>query len=98
MAWTKRYGDIVYEANHDGVRELGLSKVTSKAAGQAASKVVSAANSLDPKGQYSAKGIGVYAGDYNEPRNAAVVEGKWWPGANTAALKRALDQAVKSFK
>lgn len=89
---------VKYTANHDGVRELGLGKVAAKAAGQAASKVVSAANSLDPKGNYSAKQIGMYVGKRNEPRNGVVVEGEWYPGANNRALLRALEQAVKSLK
>lgn len=85
---------VKYVPDRAGMRELGVSKVTSKAAGQAASRVVSAANSLDPKGDYRAMGVGTWAGHENEPRNAAVVEGSWWPGASTAALLRAVDQVT----
>lgn len=63
-----------------------------KASGQAASKLVSAANSLDPKGEYTTRNVGVYAGRNNEPRHGAVVEGNWWPGARTAALLTAMRQ------
>lgn len=89
---------VEYTPNHSGVRQLGLGKVATKAAGQAASRVVSAANSLDPKGNYSAKQVGMYVGKRNEPRNGVVVEGEWYPGATNRALVTALEQAVRSFK
>lgn len=89
---------VKYVPDRAGVRALGVSQVASKAAGQGASRVVSAANSIDPKGKYHAKGVGTWAGHENEPRNAAVVEGNWWPGANTASLRRAITQAAEGFK
>lgn len=98
QAYKLRTKNIVYEADPKGMRQLGVSKVASKAAGQGASRVVSAANSRDPKGQYTATGVGTWAGRDNEPRNATVVEGYWYPGANTAALRQAIRDAAQGFK
>lgn len=93
--YSKRTKNVYYESKPAGMRALGVSKVASKAAGLGASRLVSAANALDPKGKYAARGVGLYAGWENEPRNGAVVEGQWYPGGTTAALLSAMRQVYQ---
>ena len=96
--FVKRTRDVTYVSDPKGVRELGVSDAMGKAAGHAAEKVISAARSLDPDGEYVGKPVGVYSGRAREPRNAVVVEGRWWPGARVAALKRAVAEVAKGFR
>lgn len=98
MKYVKRSKGMIYESNPAGVRELGTSSIMTNAALEVARRVSTAANGIDSKGNYSTRGISTTAGHANEPRNGAVVEGDWYPGAGSRSLLSAIESLKEKRK
>ena len=84
-----------YTPSHRGVRELGLDGGMKKAVGHGAGRLLAVLRESDPRGDYRVQGAGAYVGRRREARHAAVVRGSWFPGATTAAMKRAIAELAK---